>query len=87
MIGELIEFGLLCLLLTPGFVLLGLGLRYVFYSADSWNLDSFYEKHFDGRQKKRYRRFTQKAGLILLVFGLIYFWFAVWPLLMDFFET
>jgi len=80
MIGELISIGKLSLKVAPAFVLVGLGLRYVFYRVDGWNLDRMYERHFKGRRKKKYRQFTQRVGLLFIVVGLIYFWIFVWPM-------
>jgi len=86
MIRELIGVGILCVKLAPAFVLLGLGLRYLFYSADSLNLDSLYEKYFNGRRLRKYRVFTQRIGLVLVALGLLYTWVVVWPILQGFFE-
>ena len=84
-ISEIISIVLLCLQLAPAFLLLGLGLRYLFYNPDGWNLDRIYEKYFHGRRKKKYRRFTQNVGFVLLIIGLIYTWFVVWPIFEEFF--
>jgi len=69
--------------LAPAIVLIGLGLRYSFYEPDAWNLDRVYEKFFRGRQRKRYKEFTQRIGFLLFIFGLAYFWFIVWPAVED----
>ena len=86
-IGEMISIAKLCLKLAPTFVLLGLGLRYLFYDPDGWNLDRIYIRYFRGRRKKRYRQFTQRTGLILLVIGLLYTWWMVWPMIEGFLRT
>lgn len=83
-IGEMIAIAKLCLKLAPSFVLIGLGLRYLFYDVDSWNLDRVYEKYFRGRRKKRYRQFTQRTGLACLLLGLLYTWLMVWPMFEEF---
>lgn len=79
-VGEIIGIAKLCITIAPAFVLLGLGLRYLFYSDDGWNLDKMYEKFFNGRRKRKYRQFTQRIGLILLIVGMVYTWFVVWPI-------
>ncbi len=86
MIVEFIRVAVLCAMLAPAFILLGLGLRYLFYSADSWNLDRIYEKYFSGRRKRKYRLFTQRIGLVLMILGLVYAWLVVWPMFEEFFE-
>lgn len=83
----MISIAKLCLKLAPTFVLLGLGLRYLFYDPDGWNLDRIYIRYFRGRRKKRYRQFTQRTGLILLVIGLLYTWWMVWPMIEGFLRT
>tara|TARA_R100000027_G_scaffold67699_1_gene67921 strand:+ start:2875 stop:3150 length:276 start_codon:yes stop_codon:yes gene_type:complete len=83
-VGEIISIGIMCLKLAPAFLLLGIGLRYLFYDADAWNLDKSYEKYFHGRRRKKYRQFTQRVGLVLLIVGLIYTWLVVWPILEGF---
>ncbi|MGE9289705.1 MAG: hypothetical protein ACQKBT_01865 [Puniceicoccales bacterium] len=84
-VGDLVSVVLLCLQLTPAFLLLGLGLRYLFYNPDGWNLDRIYEKYFQGRRKKKYRQFTQRVGLALVILGLLYTWLVVWPIFAEFF--
>jgi hypothetical protein len=84
-VGELISIGILCLKLAPAFLLLGIGLRYLFYSPDAWNLDRFYEKYLKGRRSKKYRQFTQTVGFVFLLIGLVYTWLVVWPMVEQFF--
>jgi len=84
-IGEIIAIFKLCVKLAPTFFLIGVGLRYLFYNVDAWNLDKVYEKYFRGRRRKRYRQFTQKVGLIMLLVGLLYTWLVVWPMVEEFF--
>lgn len=83
-VGEIISIGIMCLKLAPAFFLLGIGLRYLFYNVDAWNLDKTYEKYFHGRRRKKYRQFTQRVGLTLLIVGLIYTWLVVWPIVEEF---
>ena len=85
-VGEIIGIVKLCLLLAPSFVLLGVGLRYLFYNVDAWNLDRFYVRFLNGRRKKKYRQFTQRVGLVLLIVGLIYTWLVVKPIISELFE-
>jgi len=84
-IGEIIAIGKLCLQLAPTFVLIGLGLRYLFYDPDGWNLDKIYVRYFRGRRRKNYRQFTQRVGLVVLILGLLYTWWIVWPMVERFF--
>lgn len=86
-IGEIISIVLLCLRIAPAFLLIGLGLRYLFYDPDNWNLDKIYEKYFRGRRRKKYRKFTQTVGLVILVLGLLYTWTIVWPVVEGFFVS
>ncbi len=86
-IGELIAIVKTCFLLAPAFFLLGIGLRFLFYSPDSWNLDRLYERRFHGRRRKRYRLFTQRMGFVLILLGLLYTWLMVWPILEELFST
>ncbi len=65
-------------------LVLGFGLRFVFYDEDGPNLDRIYEKHFNGRLRKRYAAFTRTWGwlMLLLVFaylGVLY-WNGLSPL-------
>jgi hypothetical protein len=85
-IGEIIGIALLTLTIAPAFILMGLGLRYLFYSEDSWNLDKIYVKFFEGRRRKRYRQFTQRIGLVLLLLGMSYTWYFVWPIMKSTFK-
>ncbi|MEM0966529.1 MAG: hypothetical protein AAGJ81_10315 [Verrucomicrobiota bacterium] len=82
-VTDLILAALVCVKVAPVFVLIGLGLRYLFYNIDGWNLDRIYEKYFKGRRKKKYRQFTQRTGLVLLSFGLLYTWWVVWPMILP----
>ncbi len=84
-IGEIIAVGITCVKLTPTFVLIGLGLRYLFYDPEAWNLDKIYVRYFRGRRRKKYRLFTQRIGLVFLLLGLLYTWWIVWPMLEKFF--
>lgn len=86
-ISELISIAKLCFTVAPAFVLVGLGLRYLFYNVDGWNLDKIYEKYFKGRRSKKYRQFTQRAGLVLLLVGLLYTWVMVWPMVAPFLSS
>ena len=83
-IGEIIAIGILCLKLAPTFVLIGVGLRYLFYDPDAWNLDRIYERYFRGRRRKKYRQFTQRTGMAFLILGLLYTWWMVWPIVEKF---
>ena len=84
-IGEIIAVGITCVKLAPTFVLIGLGLRYLFYDPEAWNLDKIYVRYFRGRRRKKYRLFTQRIGLVFLLLGLLYTWWIVWPMLEKFF--
>ncbi|MFP4352270.1 MAG: hypothetical protein ACLFTU_05475 [Puniceicoccaceae bacterium] len=84
-ISDIIAVGVICLKLAPTFFLIGLGLRYLFYDPDAWNLDRIYVRYFRGRRRKNYRPFTQRSGLVLLILGLLYTWWIVWPMLEKFF--
>lgn len=84
-IGDIISITKLCLKIGPAFVLLAIGLRFLFYSPDAWNLDKIYVKYFRGRRKKKYRQFSQRAGFVILLIGLLYTWLVVWPMVEEFF--
>jgi len=83
MLSELISVTLACFLLAPAIVLIGLGLRYIFYEPIAWNLDRVYEKYFRGRRRKRYKEFTRRIGFLLFISGLVYFWLIIWPAVKD----
>ena len=84
-IGDIVLIGIVCLKLAPSFVLIGVGLRFLFYDPDAWNLDKIYERYLRGRRKRKYRQFTQRIGLIFLILGLPYTWWIVWPMVESFF--
>lgn len=59
-------------------LLLGFGLRFVFYDEDGPNLDGIYRKYFNGRVRKKYAEFTRTIGWLFLTLAAVYIGALVW---------
>ncbi len=59
-------------------LLLGFGLRFVFYDEDGPNLDAIYKRYFNGRVRKNFAGFTRSVGLLFLTLAVLYIGGLIW---------
>lgn len=59
-------------------LIVGFGLRFVFYDEDGPNLDWLYKKYFNGRVRKKYAEFTRTVGWLFLLIAFVYAGLLMW---------
>jgi len=74
------NFALLLLVfeISVAILMLGFGLRFVFYDEDGPNLDRFYKRYLNGRVRKKYAEFTRTMGFLFLTLVALYAAALIW---------